>query len=132
MNISHAFIQLATDDLPRLHGFYKHIVQLPDREGMGPDSFAIGADTTFAIVEHSEVSGRTKEPARFMLDLWVDDVASEQARLKAQGVSFIREKGFEFWGGFISSFNDPDGNIVQLIEYRPELAKIPEEAGVSA
>ncbi len=128
MNISHAFIQLATHDLPRLHGFYKNIVQLPDREGMGPDSFAIGADTTFSVVEHSEISGATKEPARFILDLWVDDMDAEQERLAGEGVKFSREKGLEFWGGLISTFNDPDGNTIQIIQYRPELATTnPEE-----
>ncbi|MEO8539964.1 MAG: VOC family protein [bacterium] len=132
MNISHSFIQLATSDVPRLYGFYKHVVGLPDREDMGPDSFALGADTTFSIVDHSDISGPTKEPARFILDLWVDDLDAEQSRLKAAGVNFSREKGFEHWGGFISTFADPDGNLVQVIQYKPELAQAPQETLATA
>jgi predicted enzyme related to lactoylglutathione lyase len=38
-------------------------------------------------------------------------------------VKFIREKGTEYWGGVISTFNDPDGNTIQLMEFKPELAR---------
>ena len=133
MNISHVFIQIASPDRAHLVGFYRDTVQLPAREGMGPDNFAIGADTTLGIGEHSEVSGRAKDPARVLLDLWVDDIDAEQARLEATGVRFIRNKGVEFWGGVISTFSDPDGNLIQIVQLRPELASLPEgeAAGVA-
>ena len=38
--------------------------------------------------------------------------------LEAAGVQCIRRLGQEYWGGIISTFVDPDGNYVQLIEYR--------------
>ena len=41
-------------------------------------------------------------------------------RLEEQGVTFIRTAGRETWGGIISTFTDPDGNYLQLIEFRPE------------
>ena len=53
---------------------------------------------------------------------FVEDLASEQERLKAKAVKFVREAGREEWGGVISTFLDPDGNYVQLIEYKPEAA----------
>jgi len=129
---SHIFIQLASPDRERLYAFYRDVIQLPARENMGPDNFALATDTTLAIVDHSEVSGPAREPARVMLDLWVDDIESEQAKLEAAGVMFSRNKELEFWGGVISTFNDPDGNIVQLIQYKPELAQIPEESLATA
>jgi predicted enzyme related to lactoylglutathione lyase len=132
MKIAHAFVQLATDDVPRLYGFYKDVVELPIREGMGPDSFALATDTTLAIIEHSKVHGRTKEPERVIIDFWVDDIEAEHERLRERGVGFIREKGFETWGGLISTFNDPDGNTLQIIQYRPELAQAPEDALATA
>jgi len=52
-----------------------------------------------------------------LVDLVVDDVAAEQARLEGQGVSFIRSQGKEEWGGTISTFADPDGNYCQLVQY---------------
>jgi predicted enzyme related to lactoylglutathione lyase len=125
---SHIFIQLASPDRERLHAFYRDVIQLPPRENMGPDNFALATDTTLAIVDHSDVSGPARDPARIMLDLWVDDIESEQAKLEAAGVNFTRNKGLEFWGGIISTFNDSDGNTVQLIQYKPELAQLPQEA----
>jgi hypothetical protein len=39
--------------------------------------------------------------------------------LEAKGVQFIRTQGKEWWGGTISTFVDPDGNYIQLLEFRP-------------
>jgi predicted enzyme related to lactoylglutathione lyase len=57
-----------------------------------------------------------------LLDFFVDDLAAEQKRLEAAGVRFVRKEGKEYWGGVISTFLDPDGNYVQLIEFRPQEA----------
>ncbi len=131
MNVTHISIQLASDDPERLRAFYRDIVQLPPEEEMGPGSFKIGATDMLFIVDHSQVSGPTKEGARAMIDLHVEDIDAEHDRLKAAGVKFTREKGVEFWGGVISTFNDPDGNTIQLMQYKPELATVPEEAAAS-
>ena len=49
----------------------------------------------------------------------MNDLASEQSRLEAKGVPFIRNAEREYWGGVISTFLDPDGNYLQMIEYKP-------------
>ena len=41
---------------------------------------------------------------------------AEQARIEAQGVSFIQRKGCDERGGIVSTFLDPDGNYVQLLQ----------------
>ncbi|MGE0600923.1 MAG: VOC family protein [Dehalococcoidia bacterium] len=131
MNISHSFVQLASPDRPRLLAFYRDVVGLPAREGMGPDALAIGENTTLSVTDHSEVRGATKEPARVIIDFMVDDIDAEQARLEKAGVKFTRDKGLEFWGGIISTFNDPDGNTLQLMQFKPELATEEQPAGVA-
>ena len=35
--------------------------------------------------------------------------------VKDQGVEFIREPEREDWGGWIATFLDPDGNVLQLL-----------------
>jgi hypothetical protein len=62
------------------------------------------------IIEgHSEVLGTTKEPQRVLLNFLVTDLASEERRLKEQGVEFVmsatKEPGL-----------DLDGNYCQLME----------------
>ena len=62
----------------------------------------------------------------------MEDIHASQAELEAKGVEFFRDKGVEYWGGIISSFQDPDGNYVQLIQFDPSLARPEEEAAATA
>ena len=59
----------------------------------------------------------------------VDDLVAEQRRIEGHGVKFIRTAGREYWGGIISAFPDPDGNLVQLWEYKPEEPPVSAGAG---
>ena len=118
-----SFIVNVTTDQPEvLTAFYRDVVQLAQNPNIGETAFEITPGATFIIDGHSDVKGKAKEPARVLIDFFVEDIAAEQARLKSKGVTFIREEGKEYWGGVISTFLDPDGNYVQLIEYKPEVA----------
>ena len=123
MNVSNISLQLASENPQRLGAFYRDVVQLPVQPEFGDHAFALGPAGTLFVVDHSQVAGPTREPARAIIDLHLEGLDDEQARLEAAGVSFARSKGVEYWGGVISTFNDPDGNLVQLIEFRPELAR---------
>ncbi len=123
MQVNSISIQLASPDPKRLVEFYRDVVQLPVDDTMGEVAFKLGDAGTLFLVDHSQVTGPTREPARTIIDLHVSGIEAEHDRLKAAGVQFTRDKGVEFWGGIISTFNDPDGNIVQLIDFRPELAR---------
>ena len=121
MKVTNTLVNITSEDPQRLMKFYTDVVGLPKNANMG-DSAVDAGGTTFGFDGHSKVSGATKEPERVLIDFFVEDIASEQKRLEAAGVKFIRSQGKEYWGGIISTFNDPDGNLVQLIEYRPEPA----------
>ena len=54
-----------------------------------------------------------------LLNFIIDDLASEQKRLEAQGVKFILSPAEEPGFGVISTFLEPDGNYCQLIELSP-------------
>ena len=123
MNVNTISIQVASEDPKRLVAFYRDVVQLPVDDTMGEVAFKLGPAGTLFVVDHSQVAGPVREPARVILDLHVDTLDAEQERLEAAGVKFSRSKGVEYWGGVISTFNDPDGNTIQMIEFRPELAR---------
>ena len=60
--------------------------------------------------------------ATFLNDLTSDGrsvYVSDTGLAMGSGVTFIRTAGKEEWGGVISTFLDPDGNYVQIIEYKP-------------
>ncbi len=117
MDVTGSFINITTDDAARLGAFYRDTVGLTQEEGMGPYAFKFGG-TTLAFDGHSETHGAAKEPARVLFSMFVDDLAAEQKRLEAAGVKFSRTAGKEEWGGTISTFADPDGNLMQLIEFK--------------
>ena len=101
-------------------------VVLRENDMLESGSGAIQLDAggaTIGIDRHSDTAGPAREPSRMLIDLFVDDISAEQTRLEANGVKFIRDKGKEYWGGVISTFQDPDGNYVQLIEYKQEAAQ---------
>ena len=123
MNVTRISLQLASENPQRLAAFYRDVVQLPAQPEFGDHAFAFGPAGTLFVVDHSQVAGPTREPARAIIDLHLVGLDDEQARLEAAGVSFARSKGVEYWGGVISTFTDPDGNLVQLMEFRPELAR---------
>lgn len=130
MKVTDFCINLTSDNPDRLIAFYRDVVGLELIEG-AEERFQLTPTASLAIDGHSDTSGSAKEPSRVLIDLFVDDLAAEQSALEARGVQFSRSRGVEFWGGIISTFADPDGNIVQLMEYKPEAA-MPEPAAATA
>ncbi len=119
MEVQSFAINLTSEQPEPLFEFYRDVVGLPLRPEMGDHALILGGATLF-VDGHSATKGATKEPQRALLDLFIADLASEQARLEKAGVKFIRNAEREYWGGVISTFLDPDGNYCQLIEFRPE------------
>ena len=68
-----------------------------------------------SISVHEKVIDAAKDPFRIMINLESDDIFSIYNDLLTKGVQFIREPEDESWG-FVASFYDPDGNILQLIQ----------------
>ena len=105
-----------TGGLERMFSFYNDVLRLPlhsRREDF--IAFELG-EVRFNIGLHNEVSGQSKDPFRFMPHLGVDDIHAEALRLAEAGVEFIRQPEQETWGGWVATFKDPDGNVLQLLQ----------------
>lgn len=105
-----------TDDLDRLFAFYR------DMLGFTPYSvrprfiaFRWG-DMRLSLGKHRHVSGPARDPYRIMINLEVEDIHAMHASLSRQGVSFLKPPTQEDWGGWVATFFDPDGNILQLLQ----------------
>jgi predicted enzyme related to lactoylglutathione lyase len=105
-------------DPERLRDFMRNVVGLSDDHPEAGNPFVAG-ETPIYIGAHSDITGPSREPARVLLNFFVADLAAEQKRIEGHGVKFTRTAGREPWGGVISTFADPDGNYLQLIEFRP-------------
>ncbi|MEX0750754.1 MAG: VOC family protein [Dehalococcoidia bacterium] len=121
MKVNEVFVNITSDDPARLIAFYRDVVGLTPKPGLSEFAFDLGT-MTLGFDGHSDTRGKAGEPSRWLLNFSVDDLQAEEQRLTAQGVEFIRSRGRETWGGLISTFLDPDGNYLQLIEYRPQPA----------
>ncbi|MBK9364057.1 MAG: VOC family protein [Rubrivivax sp.] len=47
----------------------------------------------------------------------VDDIQAAQQALAARGVPFASAPERQAWGGWTTSFEDPDGNALQLVQH---------------
>jgi len=106
-----------SEDLNNLLPFYRDTVGLT--VGMEAPGFVILGDPnapSVALGTHSEVRGKAKEPARHIVGFETDDIQSDCARLKAAGVEFVEEPN-KMDGGWIATFKDPDGNLLQLLQF---------------
>ena len=117
MKVNQLVLNVTSENPERLGAFYRDVVQLEPVPDAGEFAFNIGG-AMFIVDGHSETRGEAREPHRYLIDFNVDDLKAEQARLEAQGVTFIRKEGREYWGGVLSTFLDPDGNYCQLLEFK--------------
>ena len=112
-----AGINIWSDNSKTLSEFYKNILELPVHS-IRPDfvSFEFGS-MRLNIGSHSEVNNKASDPFRIMLNLGVVDVKTTYERLLTKNVKFIRPPEKEHWGGWVATFLDSDGNILQLIQH---------------
>lgn len=108
--------------------FYVEVLGLTprsDRDGFV--SFQWGTsphDMRLTVTVHSQVTGPAIDPARYLLNLGVDDIEAVAQRIAAAGGTFVRQPVKERWGGWIATMVDPDGNYVQLMQPAPVSPKM--------
>ncbi len=108
-----------TEDVERMAVFYRDVLGLPVHSWR-PTFVAFEAGgQRLNVGKHDGVSGRAKDPFRIMVHLNVRDIQQIYAQMQAHGVVFIRPPEREHWGGWVATFEDPDGNILQLLQ-QPE------------
>ena len=114
-NIKLAGVIIWTQNFDEMINFYKEVL------GLKPKSLRKNFvnfewhNLKLSISVHEKVIDTAKDPFRIMINLESDDIFSIYNDLSTKGVQFIREPEDESWG-FVASFYDPDGNILQLIQ----------------
>ena len=105
-----------TDDVERLAGFYRDVLELPVHS-VRPEFVAFDfGGFRLNVGLHSHVAGQARDPLRVMVNLGVADIRRVHETLSAKGVDFIRRPEQEHWGGWVATFSDPDGNVLQLLQ----------------
>ncbi|MFO1329532.1 MAG: VOC family protein [Rubrivivax sp.] len=117
-----AAVRLHVRRLDRAADFYGHRLGLPlkvDGRALGWCVFALGE--VDLVVERVDAEAPEHEQALVGLpsglSLAVADIQGEQDRLAALGVAFTGPPELQAWGGWLTTFEDPDGNQLQLVQY---------------
>lgn len=112
-------LMFGSEDPQTMIDFYtKVFAKSPDMTEGGWGGWHMGG-CFFGVGAHSEVKGKSKEPARIMFNLEVaaDEIKAEFDRIVGVGAEVIKElyemgEGSKTW---ICTFADPDGNQFQLM-----------------
>ena len=106
-----------------LAAFYRDVLELPVRtERPGHLAFEWPGGMRLTLGVHEQVDGTASDAHRIMINFAVTDIAAAAERLAARGVAFMRLPSPEPWGGWIATFADPDGNLIQLLQPAPPTA----------
>lgn len=107
-------VMIGTNDPETLATFYEKIFKkkadMHDGEYYG---WAVGTGF-FSFGKHSEIKGKSKEPARTIFNFETKEVKEEFERMKGIGAEVIKEP-YEMGGMWIATLSDPDGNYFQLM-----------------
>ena len=106
-----------SEDLNNLLPFYRDVLGLP--VSLETPGFVVLGDPdtpAVALGTHSEVRGRASDPARHIVGLETDDIAKECRRLKDVGVEFVEDLK-DFGNVWVATFKDPEGNLLQLLQF---------------
>lgn len=108
-------IMVGSEQAKVMAQFYAKVFdKKPDMEDGGFSGWTVGS-TFFGVGEHSEVTGKAKEPQRMIINLETKEVKEEFERIsKIEGATVIKEP-YEMGGGWIATIADPDGNYFQLM-----------------
>jgi catechol 2,3-dioxygenase-like lactoylglutathione lyase family enzyme len=115
MDVHELTLMIGTGEPEAMVRFYGEVLGLPCDDRYADPVFKAGG-ASIRILNHAGISGRSGEPARMQINLFVTAVREEWERLSEQGVRFVREPEEEWWGGVVATMEDPDGNFVQIIE----------------
>lgn len=84
-----------------------------------PDDTGVGFEINGLLLWfgfHSEVSGKSKDPFRYILEFRVDDLNEMYTRLNEMGAQIIREPEYaKTVDCYVLTASDKDGNTIQFL-----------------
>ena len=109
-------IYTSEEGFPAMRSFYADILGLvPRSDRTGFVNFELG-NLRLTVAVHSEIDGSNRDPLHVMVNMAVSDIDGAYQTAVAGGAATLRPPELERWGGRIATLQDPDGNIVQLMQ----------------
>lgn len=111
-----------TADMDRAVAFYRDVLGLPLLRREGDDWAQLDAGP-ITLALHGGTDG--ERPRGGTVVFRVEDLESVRLALEERGVVFEEKVGEVPGYARFATFADPDGNVLQLIEYRPTAGRRP-------
>lgn len=118
-------ISIGSQSAKKLASFYKDKVGLKfgmvaEMGDKGDELYElkVGKGPGIYIMDHSKVKGTSKNPDRILLNLEVDDIEKEVARMKKAKIKPVKETYHVEGYGWVATFKDVDGNLFQFVQVR--------------
>ena len=109
-------IYTSATQFPSMRAFYTDVLGLtPRSDRSGFINFELG-EQRLTVAVHSEIERANLDPLHVMVNLAVTDLDTAYRTAVVRGAQSLRPPEREKWGGKIATLQDPDGNIVQLIQ----------------
>lgn len=106
-------ILLGTTKPAELREWYRKALA-PEYKGEGPIDLG---GFLLVIEQRDDVDAKNNEPGRMILNFHVDDFDAVEAQLQAAGVDWLTPVADRPSGRF-GTFTDPDGNFLQIIQFK--------------
>jgi predicted enzyme related to lactoylglutathione lyase len=118
-------ILIGSQNAAKLAEFYKEVVGIKQtmsfemgEKGESGFMFEMNGSATIVIMDHSKVKGNNKQPERTIINLEIDDMDKEVARMKKAKVKVVQDTYHVEDYGLITTFEDPDDNYFQFVQVR--------------
>ena len=113
-----SYVRVCVKDIAVAREFYEDILGMPMIVDRSEDGYILlGLGCTTLIVEKANPEDKNFSPGRYLgISLKVEGIAQIYESLKKQGVKFSNAPEKQFWGGYLTEFSDPDGNVWTMLE----------------
>jgi predicted enzyme related to lactoylglutathione lyase len=114
--IAGILIYTSEERFAAMRHFYVDVLGLAprsDRPGFVNFEFA---DQRLTIAVHSDIECANHDPLHLMVNLAASDIDATYRSAVVRGARSLRPPEQETWGGRIATLQDPDGNIIQLMQ----------------
>ena len=115
------WVQVFVSDMDRAVDFYENSlgIGVRNRSPEFPEFVELATEGTILALNSVGDEGKQLVGRNTGITLAVPDVEAAHRSLSAKGVRFSRPPARQPWGGLMTSFFDPDGNEISLLELPP-------------
>ena len=116
-NYDVSYVRVAVNDIEKAKNFYEDILGMSlivDRTEEGYILLNLGCTTL--IVENTDSNDFDLPVGRYLgISIKVTNIQKVYEALLAENVKFSHPPQKQFWGGYMTEFSDPEGNVWTLL-----------------